>query len=197
MTFRTQFQAVDREGLSAEPSAGGSGRLILDATFRGHALRGPASRRSADGRCRSPASGPGPPPDGDRRSRAGPAHGSASLRATKALSWRTFSRNCCSWASADGTEEPGSEQILAPPAQEGHASESHRLLRTPASRAVRAAAAKPACLGRLAVSARLRTEASQLSRPLLERRGWRVDAEETVTLGGVPFLRWRMGRICS
>ncbi len=41
---------------------------------------------------------------------------------------------------------------------------------------------------------RLRTEASQLSRPLLERRGWRVDAEETVTLGGVPFLRWRMGK---
>ena len=42
--------------------------------------------------------------------------------------------------------------------------------------------------------ARLRTEASQLSRPLLERRGWVVDAEETVTLGGVAFLRWRMGK---
>lgn len=41
---------------------------------------------------------------------------------------------------------------------------------------------------------RLRTEASQLSRPLLERRGWVVDAEETVTLGGVAFLRWRMGK---
>jgi GNAT superfamily N-acetyltransferase len=42
--------------------------------------------------------------------------------------------------------------------------------------------------------ARLRTEASQLSRPLLERRGWVVDGEETVTLGGVAFLRWRMGK---
>jgi GNAT superfamily N-acetyltransferase len=41
---------------------------------------------------------------------------------------------------------------------------------------------------------RLRTEASQLSRPLLERRGWVVDDEETVTLGGVAFLRWRMGK---
>ncbi len=41
---------------------------------------------------------------------------------------------------------------------------------------------------------RLRTEASQLSRPLLERRGWVVDAEETVVLGGVSFLRWRMGK---
>lgn len=39
---------------------------------------------------------------------------------------------------------------------------------------------------------RLRTEASQLSRPLLARRGWRVEAEESVSLGGVPFLRWRM-----
>jgi putative acetyltransferase len=41
---------------------------------------------------------------------------------------------------------------------------------------------------------RLRTEASQLSRPLLERRGWVVDADETVILAGVPFLRWRMGK---
>ncbi len=41
---------------------------------------------------------------------------------------------------------------------------------------------------------RLRTEASQLSRPLLERRGWRVEAEETVRFSGVPFLRWRMGK---
>jgi GNAT superfamily N-acetyltransferase len=41
---------------------------------------------------------------------------------------------------------------------------------------------------------RLRTEASQLSRPLLERRGWVVETEETVALGGVPFLRWRMGK---
>jgi GNAT superfamily N-acetyltransferase len=41
---------------------------------------------------------------------------------------------------------------------------------------------------------RLRTEASQLSRPLLERRGWQVDGEETVCFGEVPFLRWRMGK---
>jgi putative acetyltransferase len=39
---------------------------------------------------------------------------------------------------------------------------------------------------------RLRTEASQLSRPLLERRGWQVDAEETVLFAGIPFVRWRM-----
>ena len=39
---------------------------------------------------------------------------------------------------------------------------------------------------------RLRTEASQLSRPLLERRGWRVVAPETITIGGVPFERYRM-----
>jgi GNAT superfamily N-acetyltransferase len=40
----------------------------------------------------------------------------------------------------------------------------------------------------------LRTEASQLSRPLLERQGWRVEAEETVFYAGVPFQRWRMRR---
>ncbi len=39
---------------------------------------------------------------------------------------------------------------------------------------------------------RLRTEASQLSRPLLERQGWRVEAAEVVILAGVPFERWRM-----
>ena len=39
---------------------------------------------------------------------------------------------------------------------------------------------------------RLRTEASQLSRPLLQRRGWRLEAEETVLYAGVPFERWRM-----
>ena len=38
----------------------------------------------------------------------------------------------------------------------------------------------------------LRTEASQLSRPLLERLGWRVDHEETILFAGEPFLRWRM-----
>ena len=38
----------------------------------------------------------------------------------------------------------------------------------------------------------LRTEASQLSRPLLERLGWQVEAEEEVLFAGVSFLRWRM-----
>lgn len=41
---------------------------------------------------------------------------------------------------------------------------------------------------------RLRTEASQLSRPLLERQGWTVEAEETVAYDGVAFVRWRMQR---
>lgn len=40
--------------------------------------------------------------------------------------------------------------------------------------------------------ARLRTEASQLSRPLLLRHGWQIDAEETVLFAGVAFTRWRM-----
>jgi GNAT superfamily N-acetyltransferase len=40
----------------------------------------------------------------------------------------------------------------------------------------------------------LRTEASVLSRPLLERLGWTVEAEEEVRLGGVAFRRWRMIR---
>lgn len=39
---------------------------------------------------------------------------------------------------------------------------------------------------------RLRTEASQLSRPLLQRLGWQVDASETVPYAGVLFERWRM-----
>lgn len=38
----------------------------------------------------------------------------------------------------------------------------------------------------------LRTEASQLSRPLLLRHGWRIDAEETVLFAAVRFVRWRM-----
>jgi hypothetical protein len=42
---------------------------------------------------------------------------------------------------------------------------------------------------------RLRTEASQLSRPLLERHGWQVEAEETVRFAGAWFLRWRMIRL--
>jgi putative acetyltransferase len=41
---------------------------------------------------------------------------------------------------------------------------------------------------------RLRTEASQLSRPLLERLGWTVDQEEEILFAGVPFLRWRMSK---
>lgn len=38
----------------------------------------------------------------------------------------------------------------------------------------------------------LHTEASQLSRPLLERRGWEVEREERLVFAGQPFLRWRM-----
>ncbi|MCT0226579.1 GNAT family N-acetyltransferase [Synechococcus sp. CS-1328] len=38
----------------------------------------------------------------------------------------------------------------------------------------------------------LRTEASQLSRPLLTRLGWSVQEEEVVLFGGATFLRWRM-----
>ncbi len=41
-------------------------------------------------------------------------------------------------------------------------------------------------------SRRLRTEASQLSRPLLERLGWQVEGEEEVLFAGVLFRRWRM-----
>ncbi len=39
---------------------------------------------------------------------------------------------------------------------------------------------------------RLRTEASQLSRPLLERLGWWLEAEEEVLFAGEHFRRWRM-----
>lgn len=38
----------------------------------------------------------------------------------------------------------------------------------------------------------LRTEASQLSRPLLLRRGWRIEREERLLFAGQPFHRWRM-----
>lgn len=38
----------------------------------------------------------------------------------------------------------------------------------------------------------LRTEASQLSKPLLLRCGWQVEAEETVPYAGELFTRWRM-----
>jgi len=38
----------------------------------------------------------------------------------------------------------------------------------------------------------LRTEASQLSRPLLLRRGWQVEQAERVLFAGEWFERWRM-----
>ncbi len=41
---------------------------------------------------------------------------------------------------------------------------------------------------------RLRTEASQLSRPLLLRHGWQVAEEERVLFAGEWFRRWRMIR---
>ena len=41
----------------------------------------------------------------------------------------------------------------------------------------------------------LRTEASQFSRPLLERLGWYVEAPETILIGGVPFERYRMVKL--
>ena len=41
----------------------------------------------------------------------------------------------------------------------------------------------------------LRTEASQFSRPLLESRGWVVEAPETILIGGVPFERYRMVKL--
>jgi putative acetyltransferase len=40
----------------------------------------------------------------------------------------------------------------------------------------------------------LRTEASQLSRPLLERLGWQVESEERLIFAGAAFERWRMIR---
>ena len=43
----------------------------------------------------------------------------------------------------------------------------------------------------------LRTEASQLSRPLLTRLGWQVEAQEEVRFAGVFFIRWRMIKILS
>ena len=42
-----------------------------------------------------------------------------------------------------------------------------------------------------------RTEASQLSKPLLLRLGWRIEAEETVIFAGEPFQRWRMIKTLS
>ena len=52
-------------------------------------------------------------------------------------------------------------------------------------------------IARNAGCSQLRTEASQLSKPLLLRRGWRVEAEETVLYAGVPFVRWRMIKALS
>lgn len=42
-----------------------------------------------------------------------------------------------------------------------------------------------------------RTEASQLSKPLLLRLGWCIDAEESVIFAGEPFQRWRMIKTLS
>ena len=39
---------------------------------------------------------------------------------------------------------------------------------------------------------RLQTEASLLSRPMLEKRGWMLIAPEPFTIAGVPFLRFQM-----
>ena len=41
----------------------------------------------------------------------------------------------------------------------------------------------------------LRTEASQFSRPLLERCGWVMESPETILIGGVPFERYRMVKL--
>ena len=41
---------------------------------------------------------------------------------------------------------------------------------------------------------RLTTEASQLSRPLLERCGWQLIEPETIAIGGVLFERYRMAK---
>ncbi|MEI6029752.1 MAG: GNAT family N-acetyltransferase [Synechococcaceae cyanobacterium ELA739] len=42
---------------------------------------------------------------------------------------------------------------------------------------------------------RLRTEASQLSRPLLLRLNWQIEAEEELLFAGQPFRRWRMIKV--
>jgi len=62
------------------------------------------------------------------------------------------------------------------------------------SRQGRAAALVQAleCQARQRGVPRLRTEASQLSRPLLQRLGWQIEASETVPYAGVLFERWRM-----
>jgi putative acetyltransferase len=45
--------------------------------------------------------------------------------------------------------------------------------------------------------AQLRTEASQLSRPLLLRRGWQEEEEERVLFAGEWFQRWRMIKVLA
>ena len=45
--------------------------------------------------------------------------------------------------------------------------------------------------------AQLRTEASQLSRPLLLRHGWQIEAPETVLFAGAWFDRWRMIKVLN
>ena len=42
---------------------------------------------------------------------------------------------------------------------------------------------------------RLQTEASLLSRPMLERRGWMLIAAEPFPIAGVPFLRHQIEKI--
>ena len=42
---------------------------------------------------------------------------------------------------------------------------------------------------------RLQTEASLLSRPMLEQRGWTVIAPEPFMIAGVPFVRFQMEKI--
>jgi hypothetical protein len=42
---------------------------------------------------------------------------------------------------------------------------------------------------------RLLTEASLLSRPMLEQKGWTVIAPEPFMIAGVPFVRFQMEKI--
>jgi hypothetical protein len=48
------------------------------------------------------------------------------------------------------------------------------------------------CLARAQGLGQLRTEASQLSRPLLQRQGWRVAWLELLLIDSIPFRRYRM-----
>ena len=42
---------------------------------------------------------------------------------------------------------------------------------------------------------RLQTEASLLSLPMLEQRGWLMIAPEPFTIAGVPFVRFQMEKL--